>query len=132
MSKLVKRIKKNFKNPRNVLVLGTGFGYLPEICEHFNSVFIISTLEEPIKRKNLIYKETFDSIEFLPDLDVILIDRNQDCNVEKLKPLLLRYRPILLVEGNSLFSKLEYKFLQNFNFSVTEMFNDYHLWKFTK
>jgi hypothetical protein len=132
MSKLVKRIKKNFKNPRNVLVLGTGFGYLSEICEHFGSVFIISTLEEPIKRKNLIYKETFDNIEFLPDLDVIFIDRNQDCNVEKLKPLLLRYRPILLVEGTSLFSKLEYKFLQNFSFSVTEMFNDYHLWKFTK
>jgi len=132
MPKLVKRIRKNFKNPRNVLVLGTGFGFLSEICDHFNNVFIISTLKEPIKRKNLIYRETFDSVELLPDLDVVMIDRNQDCNIDKLKPLLLKYRPILLVEGNIIFDRNEYKFLKNFSFSVTEMFGDYHLWKFVK
>lgn len=132
MSKLLKRIRKNFKNPRNVLVMGTGFGFLPEICDHFNSVFIVSTLNEELKRKNLIYRESFDGIELLPDLDVVFIDRNQDCNIEKLRPLLLRYRPVLLVEGKEIFGKSEYKFLKNFQLSVTDMFGDYHLWKFVK
>lgn len=112
--------------------MGTGFGFLPEICDHFNSVFIVSTLNEQLKRKNLIYRESFDGIELLPDLDVVFIDRNQDCNIEKLRPLLLRYRPVLLVEGKEIFGKSEYKFLKNFQFSVTEMFGDYHLWKFVK
>jgi len=130
MSKLIKRIKKNFKNPRNVLVIGTGFGFLEELCDNFPSVFIISTLINPIKRKNLIYKENFEGIENVPDLDIIFIDRNQDINVEKLKPILLRYRPTLFVEGDEIFGRTEYKFLKQFSFSVVERFGLYHIWKF--
>ena len=67
MSKLVKRIKKTFNNPRNVLIVGTGFGFLDDLCEHFSNVFIISTLKEEVRRKNLIYKENFEGIEFVDD-----------------------------------------------------------------
>lgn len=132
MSKIVKRIKKTFKNPRNVLIVGTGFGFLDELCNHFANVFIISTLSEPIRRKNLIYKEDFEGIEFVPDLDVIFIDKNQECNVEKLRPILARYHPVLFVEGDELFGRTEYKFLKGYNFSVVERFGIYHIWKYDK
>lgn len=132
MSKFVKRVRKSFKNPRNVLVIGTGFGYLEELCENFANVFIISTLTEPYKKRNLVYKETFDNIEFLPNLDIIFMDRNQDLHVEKLKTILLKYHPSIFVEGNLIFGKNEYKFLKSYNYSVVEMFGDYHLWKYDR
>lgn len=132
MSKLVKRIKKTFNNPRNVLIVGTGFGFLDDLCEHFSNVFIISTLKEEVRRKNLIYKENFEGIEFVPDLDVIFIDRNQDVNVEKLRPILARYHPTIFVEGDELFGRTEYKFLKSYNFSVVERFGVYHIWKFQR
>lgn len=130
MSKLVKRITKKFKNPRNVLIIGTGFGFLNELCDHFSSVFIISTLGESVRKKNLIYRESFEGIEFIPDLDLIFIDRNQDIHVEKLRPILTRYHPVIFVEGDELFGRAEYKFLQNFGFAVVERYTIYHIWKF--
>jgi hypothetical protein len=132
MSKLVKRIRKYFKNPRNVLIIGTGFGFLNELCDHFDSIFIISTLEEPIRRKNLIYRQSFEGIEFVPDIDVIFIDRNQNLNVENLRPVITRYHPVIFVEGDELFEKAQYKFLKNYGFSVVERRGYYHIWNFEK
>jgi len=132
MSKLVKRIRKSFKRPRNVLVVGTGFGFLEELCDNFASVFIISALNITFKKRNLIYREDFEGIEHIPDLDVIFIDKNQEVNVEKLKPILLRYHPVMFVEGSIVFDRPQYKFLQQFKYSVTDVFGSYHIWKFQK
>lgn len=132
MPKFSRRIYKFHKNPRNILVLGTGFGFLEEICDNFSSVFIISTLTETVKKKNLIYKENFDNLEFIPDIDIIVMDKNQSVHLENLRPILNRYHPLIFVESNDIFEKKEYKFLQNCGFGVTEMFKGYHMWKFLR
>jgi hypothetical protein len=132
MSKLVKRIRKNYKNARNLLVIGTGFGFLEELCDNFASVFIISTLTDPIKRRNLIYKEDFTLIDNLPEIDMIFMDRNQDIHVEHLKTLLIKYHPTIFVEGDEIFGRREYKFLQQYNFAVVERYGAYHIWTFQK
>lgn len=129
MSKFIKKITKSKKNPRNILVIGTGFERLEDLCDNFPSIFIISTGEQTVRKRNLIYKESFDHLEHLPDIDVIVMDRNQDIHVSKLPPLLNRFQPIILVQGTELFGKAEYKFLKNYGYAVTQMFNDSHLWK---
>jgi hypothetical protein len=129
MSKFIKKITKSKKNPRNILVLGTGFERLEDLCNSFASVFIISTEEQIVRKRNLIYKENFNQIEMLPDIDVIVMDRNQDLHVSKLPPLLNKYQPVILVQGIELFGKAEYKFLKTYGYAVTQMFNDSHLWK---
>ena len=129
MNKFIKRISKSKKNIRNILVVGTGWEKLPNLCDGFASVFVISTGLHDFRRKNLIYKESFDQIETLPDIDAIVIDRDQDVHVSKLLPLLNKYQSIILVQGVELFSKPEYKFLKTHGYAVTEMFGDSHLWK---
>ncbi len=129
MSKFIKKITKSKKNPRNILVLGTGSGRLEDLCNGFASIFIISTGEQTVRKRNLIYKESFDQIETLPDIDVIIMDRNQDIHISKLPPLLNKFQPIILVDGIELFGKAEYKFLKTYGYAVTQMFNDSHLWK---
>ena len=129
MNKFIKRISKSKKNIRNILVVGTGWEKLPNLCDGFASVFIISTGSQDFRRKNLIYKESFDQIETLPDIDAIVMDRDQDMHVSKLLPLLHRYQSVILVQGVELFSKTEYKFLKTYGYAVTEMFGDSHLWK---
>jgi hypothetical protein len=129
MSKFIKKITKSKKNPRNILVLGTGFERLEELCNSFSSIFIISTTEQVVRKRNLIYKENFDHLELLPDIDVIVMDRDQDLHVSKLPQLLSRYQPIILVQGIELFGKTEYKFLKNYGYAVTQIFNDCHLWR---
>ena len=129
MNKFIKRISKSKKNIRNILVIGTGWEKLPLLCDEFASVFIISIGSQDLRRKNLIYKESFDQIGTLPDIDAIVMDRDQDIHVSKLLPLLHRYQSVILVQGVELFSKTEYKFLKTYGYAVTEMFGDSHLWK---
>ena len=129
MNKFIKRISKSKKNIRNILVVGTGWEKLPNLCDVYPSVFIISTGPQEIRIKNLIYKESFDQIETLPDIDAIVIDRDQDIHVSKLLPLLNKYQSVILVQGVELFAKTEYKFLKTYGYAVTEMFGDSHLWK---
>ena len=129
MNKFIKRISKSKKNIRNILVVGTGWEKLPNLCDVFPSVFIISTGPQDFRRKNLIYKESFDQIETLPDIDAIVIDRDQDMHVSKLLPLLNKYQSVILVQGIELFAKPEYKFLKTHGYAVVEMFGDSHLWK---
>ena len=129
MNKFIKRISKSKKNIRNILVVGTGWEKLPNLCDGFASVFVISTGLHDFRRKNLIYKESFDQIETLPDRDAIVIDRDQDLHVSKLLPLLNKYQSVILVQGIELFAKPEYKFLKTHGYAVTEMFGDSHLWK---
>ena len=50
----------------------------------------------------------------LPDIDVIVMDRNQDLHISKLPPLLNKYQPVILVQGIELFGKAEYKFLKTY------------------
>ena len=64
MNKFIKRISKSKKNIRNILVVGTGWEKLPNLCDGFASVFIISTGSQDLRRKNLIYKENFDQIDW--------------------------------------------------------------------
>lgn len=129
MNKFIKRITKSKKNIRNILVVGTGCEKLPNLCDGFASVFIISTGLQDFRRKNLIYKESFDQIETLPDIDAIVMDRDQDIHVSKLLPLLNKYQSVILVQGVELFAKPEYKFLKTYGYAVVEMFGDCHLWK---
>ena len=129
MNKFIKRISKSKKNIRNILVVGTGWEKLPNLCDGFASVFVISTGPQDFRRKNLIYKESFDQVETLPDIDAIVIDRDQDIHVSKLLSLLNKYQSVILVQGVELFSKPEYKFLKTHGYAVTEMFGDSHLWK---
>ena len=129
MNKFIKRISKSKKNIRNILVVGTGWEKLPNLCDVFASVFIISTGPQDFRRKNLIYKESFDQIETLPDIDAIVMDRDQDIHVSKLLPLLNKYQSVILVQGVELFAKTEHKFLKTYGYAVVEMFGDSHLWK---
>lgn len=129
MNKFIKRISKSKKNIRNILVVGTAWDKLPNLCDVFASVFVISTGSHDLRRKNLIYKESFDQIETLPDIDAIVIDRDQGMHVSKLLPLLQRYQSVILVQGVELFAKTEYKFLKTYGYAVVEMFGDSHLWK---
>ena len=97
MNKFIKRISKSKKNIRNILVVGTGWEKLPNLCDVFPSVFIISTGPQDFRRKNLIYKESFDQIETLPDIDAIIMDRDQDIHVSKLLPLLNKYQSVIRI-----------------------------------
>lgn len=119
MTTLSKKIQKTKKPTRNCLVLGSLFGNLEEIVNVFDSVFVVTADDVSLRRKNLIYRETIESVSILPDIDFIFIDRKYFSRIEELLQIWRRHRPLILTEGNEAPPKDIIKFLKNENYYVT-------------
>ena len=53
MSKFSKKILSAKKEHRNCLVVGNGLGYLDDILESFQTVFIIDSVNINIRKRNI-------------------------------------------------------------------------------
>jgi hypothetical protein len=129
MSKFAKRLRKLIKNPTNAVVLGQGFGQLPEIIDLFKTVFLFSWKAPATKSKNLVFRENFDDIEPLTEISVIFIDLDQLHHLEKLKPLWTKCHPLILIEGNTPIDRELSGPLYKAHFKCVDLQGIYHVWK---
>ena len=128
MSKFSKRILSSSKHCRNSLVVGGGFGWLEELINHCNTVFIIDSPDKNIKGRTIVHREDFRDIQVLSDIDFIFIDSCHFSNLNKLKPVWTKCRPVIFLEGADLFGKENYKYLRSENYSLVEIFKNMQKW----
>lgn len=128
MSKFVKRLKKLNPTARNVLVLGTAFDNLSSLADSFKTVFIIND-SYTLKRGNVVYRENFDQITLLTDVDVIIIDEDKRHHIIDISPIWKKYSPFIVVAGSEQVSKDHNKFLQSYRYHVTEIHKHFYIYK---
>ncbi len=102
MTKFSKRIKKINRKSRNLLVLGTAFGHLEELLDSFGTVFVVSDNLPIIKKRNLIYRENYDDIHVLTDVDIIIVDFDHGNFIPELTQVWRRTNPAIVVQGPDL------------------------------
>lgn len=127
-----KKFKNNVlkkKNYENVLIVGSGLGYVESLLACCKSVFIIPDENFDLRRKNLVVKETFDKIEDLPAVSFIFMDWHQHVNIKKMANLILRQKPVILIEGKEIIPLEPLKWLQSHHYSLIEMEKKYHRWE---
>lgn len=132
MNKFGKRIQKFIGEVENCLVIGQGFGKLENISETFNTVFVFSENIIPYKAKNIIQRESFDSIFQLSSISVIFFDKNQ---LEKLRPsipLWIAHKPFIIIEGNDVIDREKSKDLHERGYRAVEMQGTHHIWSLKK
>jgi len=132
MNKFGKRIQKFVGNVENCLVIGHGFGKLNNIAETFNTVFIFSEKEVPYKAKNIIHRESFDSIFQLSSISVIFFDRDQLDKLRPSIPLWLTHKPYIIIEGNDVIDRDQSKDLYERNYRAVELQGTHHIWRLGK
>jgi hypothetical protein len=128
MSKFSKRILSSSKYCRNSLVVGTGFGWLEQLIEHCNTVFIIDNFDKNIKGRNVIHREDFQEIQVLTDIDFIFVDSSHFSNLNKLRPVWTKCRPAIFLEGSDFFGKENYKYLRSESYLLVEIFKNMQKW----
>ena len=128
MSKFSKRILSSSKTCRNCLILGSGQGWLYDLLEHCNTVFIIDGTDKTLKRKNIVHREDFQDINLLNDIDFVFVDQAHFSNLNKLKPLFTRYRPAIFLQASSDLSIEHYKYLRSESYSLVEVFKNMQKW----
>ena len=74
MTKFSKRMKKANRKARNVLAVGTALGNLEDLLEAFDTVFVVNGVMPRIQKRNVVYRENFDNIHLVTDVDLIIID----------------------------------------------------------
>jgi hypothetical protein len=129
MSKFAKRIKKINRRARNLLVIGTAFGNLEEILDSFDTVFVVSSNPPIIKKRNLIYRENYNDIHALTDIDIIIVDFDHSDFISELTQVWRRTNPAIVVQGPELISKDIQKILKSDHYNIVEVAKGYYLWK---
>jgi len=100
MAKFNKRVSKLSKNPlQNALVVGEGFGYMSNILEMFNSVFVIDENFPRVRARNLIYKENYNDLHLLVDVTHIFVDLKKVLDINLITPVFTRWKSFVVIEG---------------------------------
>jgi hypothetical protein len=129
MTKFSKRMKKANRKARNVLVVGTALGNLEDLLEAFNTVFVVNGTLPRIQKRNVVYRENFDNIHLVSDVDLIIIDFLHEKFIPELQQIWRRTQPIIIIEGPELISKECQKLLKSDHYAIREVAKNYHVWK---
>lgn len=129
MNKFGKRIQKIGCTIENCLVVGLGYGKLQDICEAFNTVFIINDSRPNIKLKNLIFRENFDHLGQLGEISAIFFDRDRIENLKYTIPIWLKDKPLIIIEGEKTIEREFSKDLYEFNYQSILEAEIHHIWK---
>jgi hypothetical protein len=132
MSKFEKRLSKISKNRETAVVVGCGFGYLENIINMFNTVFVISEEAPKIKSKKLIYRENFDNLSQITEVSVILFDRTAVHWLTDVSPIWHRNKAVVVIEGNEPIDRTLSKPLYASAYECTGLHSDFHTWELKK
>ncbi len=129
MSKFAKRLKKLNKKARNVLVVGNAWGNIQELSESYNTIFLVDDQQRKVRGRNIVYRENFDNIHLLYDVDIILIDIDHQNHISELYQLFKRWDSLIIIQGPELISKENQNFLKSHNYQIVEIHKTYYQWK---
>jgi hypothetical protein len=128
MTKFNKKLRKiTLKNPRYAVSLGSAFGHLDEITDLFRTVFVLDYNDDNLKKRNIVYMESFKYLTTIPDVDVIFVDEDKRNRIQELQPIWRRYNSFLIVQGEPFADK----FLRNERYKIIVVEKKYHVWKIT-
>lgn len=130
MAKFRKRITKISGRPlQNALVVGEGFGFLTNIVEIFQTVFLINDTKPELKSRNLVFKENSDDLHLLIDISIVFFDKNKINELNLYYPVFTRWKSIVLIESHEPLEREIYMPLLHHGWKVTNLDGPYHVWE---
>ena len=106
-------------------IKNTGFS----VVDSFDTVFVVSSNPPIIKKRNLIYRENYNDIHTLTDVDIIIVDFDHSNFIPELTQVWRRTGPAIVVQGPDLISKDIQKILKSDHYNIVEVAKGYYLWK---
>jgi hypothetical protein len=131
MSKFIKRISKSINVEGNALVIGDGFGFVFDILSLFPSVFVVLNEHQRIKAKNVIYRDTLDSLHLLPSINVVFLDLKFKHRLDEFENIMIHAKPIFLIEGNDPLEREWTKKFYQLGYRAIDQQGYFHQWKKT-
>ena len=131
MSKIAKRSKKYKKDSINCLVIGDLIDG-PEFLDYFKTVFVLAINERSVKGRNVVYKEKFNDVAIISNIDFVFFDINHFDQFEKISGVLTYFRAPIYVNAGELLPREQSKKFTDLGFEIKELEKKYQIWKSKK
>lgn len=128
MNKFARKLKKLNKHARNILIVGNACGSIEELVDYFRTIFLIDDKKRIFRAKNVVYRENFDNIHLIDNVDIILVDLDHENRLVDLTPVFKRWNPVIVLEGPDLISKENQKFLKSNNYQIVDIYKRLYVW----
>lgn len=124
-----KRISKIVKNLDSVVVIGLPDDIILLMSDIFSTVFVYGEYHNLPRRKNIVFRETKDSLENLPPVSFIMFDLEKLENINFMWPKIMITRPKIFINTENPISKEYTKALKKASYDVVFRGKDYHIWE---
>lgn len=131
MNKFQKRVKKLNKNVDNCLVVGKGFGFLQEISEIYNTMFVIDNFRPELKLKNLVYREDSQDLVYMTDITAIFFDLETTNRLNEFMDLAFKWKSVIVIEGNDPIGRDLSGPLYKTGYQCKDLQGFFHIWTLT-
>ncbi len=129
MSKFLKRISPIISNQEVAIVAGRNFVNIPDLIEHFHTVFVYDTERPEIRARNLIPKIGFTDVRTLPTFNLLIIDEPCLWEIGNFTPLASIHRAGIVLVHHTPVGKKILKHLWQHNYENVEDHKSLHFWK---
>jgi len=127
--KQIKRITKIKKDPKNALIVGNAFDEISSYIGLFSTIFVLNSTSDKIRHKSIVYRDTFESLNQLSNVDFIFIDKEFFKEIKNLSVVWRKSKSIILTEGSVFIEKSVQMFLNSENYYAVEVTKHFMIWK---
>lgn len=128
MASLAKKIRKTLVKTGNAVCINASDEIIKDMSEHFPSVFVLIQRESLFKKKNIIYRESFDDLNKLPEIRFIYVGRESVEDIPKIKNFIEQYQPVLILETNEWLNKKHSRILAELRYQIIDKQKHWQLW----
>lgn len=114
---------------RNAIVVGSRWGYLKEISETFNTVFLFSFENQNFKEKNVVYRESFANVGELTEVSAVFLELELIDKLRLIKPVWTRDKSLVIIQGSTVVNPVKADDLIKNNYYMAAQHDLYHIWK---
>jgi hypothetical protein len=129
MSKIAKRSHKILKNTECCLVVGDIIDTPETFLSSFKTVFVLKTDSRIIKGRNVVYKEKFNDITSIKNIDIVFLSTTALNEFDKISNVLTFFRSVVYINHGEFLPKEYTNKFASIGYEIVELIKNYQVWK---
>jgi hypothetical protein len=129
MSKIAKRSHKILKNTECCLVVGDIIDTPETFLSSFKTVFVLKTDSRIIKGRNIVYKEKFNDITSIKNIDIVFLSTTALNEFDKISNVLTFFRSVVYINHGEFLPKEYTNKFASIGYEIVELIKNYQVWK---
>jgi hypothetical protein len=132
MASLAKKIKKSVVKSGNAICIEASDATVSDIADYFPNVFVFSNEDSVVKKKNIIYRESIEDLNKLPEVRFIYIGGESVHSITKLKTFIEQYQAVLVIGTGEWLNKKHARSLAEIRYKIIDKSKHWQLWTLPK